>query len=345
MTKQKFTKISCTFCALICLQLFITSASLRIIVIQPDEPSAKCPYQYCYTLTELTNCNQLYYKSRNCSHLFSSNTATAFLPGVYTYNSESSYVNTFFSVSHVTNIAFYAANASTGAVIKCKSNFALAFQDVINLIIAGLKFENCGAFDPTDDYFDEQVAVLISKSEKVYISNLTIIDGKQVGLMLMNVASATLSNLNLTNNHVNSYILAENEGRSIFDPLQNIHIKMTDSYLVSQRGQGSEQLILSQTRFEAIIQFTNITMIGGGLRITIESPSYSLIAIDHLTAENTDDVIYIQSSWDWWKFGNHRTSVTLSYSHFTNYKLTVEKKKGRPSENEKSMIAIFPRSN
>ena len=341
MTKLKLTKISCTFFALICLQLFITSASLRIIVIRPDEPSVKCPYQYCYTLTELTNCNQLYENSRNCSLLFNSNTATAFLPGVHTYNSESSHVNTFFLVSHVTNIAFYAANASAGAVIRCKSNFALAFQDVINLTIAGLRFENCGAFDPLDyTYVNEQVAVLISKSEKVYISNLTITDGKQVGLMLINVASATLSNLNLINNHVNSYILAENEGRSIFDALKNIHIIMTDSHLVSQLGTGSEQLILHQTRFEATIQFTNITMTGGGLHIIIESPSHSLIAIDHLTADNTNDDIYIQNSWDWWKFGNHRTSVMFSYSHFTNYKLTVEKNKDRPSENEKNMIAL-----
>ena len=170
-----------SFCALICLglQVLISSAS-QIIIIRLDESSSKCPYQYCYTLTELTNCNQLYHKSRNCSLLFSSNTATAFLPGVHTYNSELSHVNTFFSVSHVTNIAFYAANASSGAIIRCKSNFALAFQDVINLTITGLKFENCGAFDPTDDYhIDNQVAILISKSAGVYISNLTIIDGKR----------------------------------------------------------------------------------------------------------------------------------------------------------------------
>ena len=183
MTKSNLAMICIIFCVLIFLQVFVGFASLNIIVIQPDEPSAKCPYQHCYTLTELTKCNQLLSKPNNCSILFNSNTATAFLPGVHIYGSESNHVNTFFLVSHVKNIAFYAANASTGAVIRCKSNFALAFQDIINLTISGLKFENCGAFDPSDSDINGQVAVLVSKSERVYISNLTITNGKQVGLL------------------------------------------------------------------------------------------------------------------------------------------------------------------
>ena len=159
--------------------------------------------------------------------------------------------------------------------------------------------------------------------------------------MLVNVISATLVNLNLINNIINSYIIAENEqGWSLFP--QNIYIRMTDSHLVNQLAGGSEQLILSQTSFEATVYFTNITMNGGGLRIIIESPSYSMIAIEHLIANNTSDDIYIHNSWDFWKFENHRRSVMLSYSHFTNYKLSIEKNKGRPSanENEKSMIIL-----
>ena len=117
---------------------------------------------------------------------------------------------------------------------------------------------------------------------------------------------------------------------------------MVDSHLVNSREKSAEQLILIQTHFEAVIQFTNITMNGGGLSIIIESPSYSVIVIDHLIANNTSDDIYFRSSWDRWAFGNQRTSVMYSYSHFTNYTLVIEKGKGRPtaSESEKSMIAL-----
>ena len=77
------------------------------------------------------------------------------------------------SVSHIINIAFRAADADTGAIIRCNSNFALIFQNVINLTISDINFENCGVYDPMH-YIDQQVAVLIANSENVSISSLKI---------------------------------------------------------------------------------------------------------------------------------------------------------------------------
>ena len=323
------------------LQAAITSASVRVISIRPDEPHSECPenlHQHCYTFNQLIDCNQLYHKPRNCSFLFGSNTETAFLPGVYTYSSESSHENTIFSISHAENIAFYAANASIGAVIRCKSNFALAFKDIVNLTIFGLKFEKCGAYGD-----NERFTILISRSGKVRVSNVTIANGKQVGLMLINVTSAILTNLNLIKNLVNIYILTEDgNGRSIFDPRPNVNITLSNSFLVSRLDK--EQLMLLQTSFKVVIYLTNVTMEGGGLRVRIESPSYSSIVVKRLSANNTSDDIYFQRSWGTWSFGRHQTPVMFSYCNFTNNKLVIENNgnrvKNSPSDNEKSMIVV-----
>ena len=312
---------------------------MRVISVQPDNLSEKCLTNsslFCYTLTELINCNQHYNKPKNCSlqDLFTSNTATVFLPGVHTYDHSKSNNNSsaFLSISHIANIAFLAANADTGAIIRCDSDFAFVFQDVVNLSITDIKFENCGAYDPMD-YIDQKVSVLIASSENVSILNLKVTNGKQVGLTLINVANITMSYLSLINNSVNIYILTKDVGGpynyynnqlSRFIPRLKFKMTLSHSFLIN--GISNERLILLQMHFDVVIQFTNITLENGGLYIFIDNPMHSTIEIGHLYANNTSDNIYIDKYWEI-VFNNHdsRPMVTFSHSHFINYKHIIKK--------------------
>ena len=205
----------------LCLVQFAWSslALERVVYMLPeDHPFTQCPVENCYNLTALLSHDLL------LGDL--SNTTIALLPGIHTCSSA---VNRVVSINSATNFTLRAANSSAGATITCNGSIGFEFGFCSNLMIVGITFKECGAYQTINNFLsyyplDVYFTLYQFYSSNIYINKVKITSGRGIGLLVANIQDQ----ITLTSSH-----LADNEGNFYF--LNQDNKDVTSNYTVLVR--------------------------------------------------------------------------------------------------------------
>ena len=151
----------------------------QVVQIIPDIPDdhyeENCTVNECYSFTDLVR-----------NRVRGSNLKIAFLPGIHIANHAdfAFYITGVYHVFDAINFTFGAANLSAGATILCNGTFGFGFNNMTNLEISGLTFENCGEaiLVPRPNRATLYYTLYIAESANVSITDVTVKYGIGIGL-------------------------------------------------------------------------------------------------------------------------------------------------------------------
>ena len=273
-----------TICMLYFAKAILAQQEKVIYVVPEDQPLTHCPEEEnCYRLTELINHDLLSGQV--------SNTTIALLPGTHTCTSA---VNKTLSISNATNFALIAANSSEGATIKCNGSIGFEFKFITNLTITGVVFTECGSYQTCDFITQKRIprtitfTLFFNYSMNANISNITITDGNEIGLILMNPqGQTTLTHSYIShNNHGNIYVFSTDSksialsdtsvaiiSSNFTDSANNVRIAYTSCFPMSERPFGV-QFVLQHSRYHINVKLINICLIQNNVNIYLKYTSF-----------------------------------------------------------------------
>ena len=160
--------------------------------ILPDgQPLSKCPVENCYSLDGAF------------AFFFTSDTTVALVEGTHVYSNFNDEDDVLI-FELVYNFMLTAMNNNLGATIKCNGSVGFKFMYVRNLIINGIKFEECGANVLQISNYVVSATLHIVISCNVVIKNVTVAKGRGFGLLVYNPHGRfQLQNSNFFENQLN----------------------------------------------------------------------------------------------------------------------------------------------
>jgi predicted outer membrane repeat protein len=224
----------------------VTVTQQRVIYVLPDGPESQCPVSDCSSLTAVMSDKLLF---NNVS-----DTTITLLPGVHVLCNNSD--KSLFIFENASNFAFRSANSNSSATvtIKCNGTIGFLFQQITDLLISGITFENCGTFSnmQTNDLYTQYPFTLsVMNSSTITITNVSVKNSKGYGLLAVSVCDFHLSESNLVQNEINLYVFikgieemclghtnitifntkfkADNPGPSFFSRLDQGHVTFSQS--------------------------------------------------------------------------------------------------------------------
>ena len=259
-----------------------TVAQRTYYVSSNEFPVLQCPVENCYNMTELLNSEILRGNVTNVTLLL--------LPGIHSIMSDA---NTVFSIDSATNFTIRAANSSTGATIRCNGNVGFEFHLCINMTICDITIENCGALGNFDsEYLPKcNFSMYISHSIGVYMSNVHVINGTGIGLLLENIyLQLLIMDSILSHNDGNLYVVSYDNSKvtSMFCSMRILNSSLNHARSYSPKKKFSGVTIrLYQMTFHTEIELRNVNLVNNKLNMYSDiNLCNSVVKLNNLTSVN-----------------------------------------------------------
>ena len=165
---------SCSEATIITLCLLSGVVSLveqRVLHLLPSDSSQEaCPVDHCFTLNNVIENKE-----------FISNTKFVLYPAVHMLSDNFSMI----FISTVSNLAITCGSAEDlSCYVQCKGNTGFFFQNVTNVNISGINFENCGA-SASNVLYGSSIVLLFKYCTNIVHSRVTITGRMSYGIAVI----------------------------------------------------------------------------------------------------------------------------------------------------------------
>ena len=167
---SEFPVVTAAIIAVCVLGTVTSLAEQRVIHVLPDNSGQKaCPVEHCFTLEEVIE---------NKQWSFVSNTKIIIFPAIYILNNNYGTI-LISTVSNMTITSESPGGQQTLSYVQCNNSTAFFFQQVTNISISGISFENCGAsvsmyFKTMDQLYGSSAVLVFRYSTKLNITHTRV---------------------------------------------------------------------------------------------------------------------------------------------------------------------------
>ena len=224
-------------------------------VLSSDSPATQCPVETCPSLTALLESGILCDDATNVTLLL--------YQGMHVLNSS---VNRVFCITSATNFTMRSFDSSQRATILCNGNIGFEFDSCINLTITNINIENCGALKYLNTHFlrEANFSLYISHSLGVYVTDICILNGTGIGLLLENVQYQLLIlGSILSHSDVNLYITTydNNRVKSIPSSMRILNSNFSDARDTRREYHSGVAIRTYQTKFYVELELKKVDIV------------------------------------------------------------------------------------